>query len=79
VSVLALALKRIELSHGTVPKDCPNGTLAAPDGEDCPNGTSLRAVPTGHPRGSGTPGTFRTPGTFGTGGTEGTPGKGLRS
>jgi hypothetical protein len=82
VSVLALALKRMELSHGTVPKDCPNGTLAARDGEGCPNGTSLRAVPTGHPRGSGTngtPGTHGTNGTNGTGATEGTPGKGLHS
>ena len=48
MSILALALKRLALSHGTVPKGRPNGTLeneTASDALNCPNGTSLRARP----------------------------------
>jgi hypothetical protein len=72
MSVLALALKRLALSQGTVPKECPNGILAnetARDAVSCPNGTFLKAVPTGHARDSGTNGTV---GTLGTNGTLGT-------
>ena len=75
MSLLALALKRLALSQGTVPKDCPNGTLAnetARDAPSCPNGTSLSSVPTGHARDSGTNGTVGTLGTNGTLGTHGT-------
>lgn len=75
MSVLALALKRQALSQGTVPKDCPNGTVPNETTRDtlrCPNGTSLRRVPTGHLRDSGTTGTVGTLGTAGTVGTVGT-------
>ena len=50
MSVLALALKRLALSQGTVPKDCPNGT-------------PLTTASTGH---DGTRGTLGTSGTIGT-------------
>ena len=70
MSVLALALKRLEeLSHGTVPKECPNGTPPAQRDLNCPNGTSLSTVPAGHLRDSGTNGTVGTVGTPGTLGT----------
>lgn len=71
MSVLALALKRIALSHGTVPKDCPNGTRPPdatagrlPDVQS--HGTVPGAVPTGHEREGGTNGTLGTVGTIGT-------------
>ena len=42
MSVLALALKRLALSQGTVPKDCPNGTPAttASTGHEGTRGTA---------------------------------------
>jgi hypothetical protein len=74
MSVLALALKRLELSHGTVPKDCPAGTAPAKPDLECPTGTSRGAVPVGHPRERATNGTFGAVGTNGTLGTSGTSG-----
>jgi hypothetical protein len=72
MSVLALALKRLEeLSHGTVPKECPGGTPPPQADLECPNGTSLSTVPAGHPRESATNGTFGAVGTAGTDGTDG--------
>ena len=74
MSVLALALKRLTLSHGTVPKGRPNGTLdkeTARDALSCPNGTVLSSVPAGHFDGW-TAGTAGTLGTLGTAGTSGT-------
>ena len=69
MSVLALALKRLSLSHGTVPKVCPIGTEESETPRDalsCPNGTSLSAVPMAHLRDSETNGTVGTLGTEGT-------------
>ncbi len=48
MSVLALALKRLEeLSHGTVPKECPNGTPPAQPDLKCPNGDVPKHCPSG--------------------------------
>ena len=77
MSVLALALRRRELSQRDNTRDCPGGTLkpdTTRDALSCPNGTSLRGVPTGQAQDSWAPGTIGTPGTTGTLGTDGTPG-----
>jgi hypothetical protein len=72
MSVLALALKRLELSQGTVPKGCPSGTAVEKAMLRRPDGTSLSAVPAGQVPDIGTAGTFGTGGTSGSNGTRGT-------
>lgn len=70
--MLALALKRLALSQGTVPKHCPNGTHqngTAINALNRPNGTSLSTVPTGHVQDGGTLGTVGPDRTVGTSGT----------
>src|SRR5262249_54853855 len=77
MSILALALKRLALSQGTVPKACPNGTdknEAAIDALSCPNGTSLSTVPMRRLGDSGTDGKEGTAGPSGPAGTSGTVG-----
>jgi hypothetical protein len=74
MSVLALALKRLELSHGTVPKGCPIGTPAERAMLRHPDRTSLTAVPVGQTRGIQTIERFGTGGRGGTVGLDGTGG-----
>ena len=71
MSVLALALRRLELSRGTVPKDCPGGTACGDQDalRSPPNGTVPSGVSAGHCAKGGTDGTRGTVGTNGTGGT----------